>query len=104
LWGSALRVGAAICEQVHSPCVRQLTVLPAPAGLLSRHHPTGATTVIAEAPAPTAVQQSAAASRSDVPAPLSLKRIAATLQVVLATRRAARSEEHAYWYTIARGM
>ena len=36
--------------------------------------------------------------------PLSLNRIAATLQVVLATRRAARSEEHAYWYTVARGM
>ena len=35
---------------------------------------------------------------------LSLNRIAAALQVILATRRAARSEEHAYWYTIARGM
>ncbi len=35
---------------------------------------------------------------------LSLKRIAATLQLMLATRRAARSEEHAYWYTVARGM
>jgi hypothetical protein len=39
------------------------------------------------------------------PAPLlSVKRIAATLQVVLATRRAARNDEHAYWYTMLRGM
>jgi hypothetical protein len=36
--------------------------------------------------------------------PLSLSRIAAALQVVLATRRAARNEEHAYWYTVARGL
>jgi hypothetical protein len=35
---------------------------------------------------------------------LSLNRIAAALQVLLATRRAARNEEHAYWYTVARGM
>jgi hypothetical protein len=35
---------------------------------------------------------------------LTLNRIAAALQVLLATRRAARSEEHAYWYTVARGM
>jgi hypothetical protein len=35
---------------------------------------------------------------------LSLTRIAATLQVALATRRAARTEEHAYWYTVLRGM
>jgi hypothetical protein len=65
---------------------------------------TGATTVIAEAPARNAVQESAPAQQSDVRAPLSLNRIAAALQVVLATRRAAHSEEHGYWYTIARGM
>ena len=35
---------------------------------------------------------------------LSLNRIAAALQLLLATRRAARNEEHAYWYTVARGM
>ena len=35
---------------------------------------------------------------------LSLNRIAASLQVLLASRRAARSAEHAYWYTVARGM
>jgi hypothetical protein len=42
------------------------------------------------------------ATRDDIK--LSLNRIAAVLQVVLATRRAAHSEEHAYWYTVARGM
>jgi hypothetical protein len=36
--------------------------------------------------------------------PMSLNRIAAALQVVLATRRAARNDEHEYWYSIARGM
>jgi hypothetical protein len=36
--------------------------------------------------------------------PLSLNRIVATLQVVLASRRAARSEEYAYWYNVARGL
>jgi hypothetical protein len=35
---------------------------------------------------------------------MSLTRIAATLQVALATRRAARTDEHAYWYTMLRGM
>lgn len=34
---------------------------------------------------------------------LSLNRVAATLQVMLATRRAARSEAHAYWYITGRG-
>ena len=43
-----------------------------------------------------------AESRAD--GTLSLSRMVATLQVVLAARRAARNEEHAYWYTIARGM
>jgi hypothetical protein len=36
--------------------------------------------------------------------PLLLSRIVASLQVVLASRRADRNEEHAYWYTVARGM
>ena len=60
--------------------------------------------MIAEAPVHSAVEQSAAVPQSEVRAPLSLNHIAAALQVVLATRRAARSEEHAYWYTVARGM
>ena len=34
---------------------------------------------------------------------LSLNRVAAALQVMLATRRAARSEAHAYWYIAGRG-
>ena len=36
--------------------------------------------------------------------PISLKRIVASLQLVLATRRAAFTDEDKYWYTIARGM
>ena len=36
--------------------------------------------------------------------PLSMNRIAAALQVVLATRRVARNDEHEYWYSVARGM
>jgi hypothetical protein len=36
--------------------------------------------------------------------PMSLQRVVSALQVILATRRAVRSEEHAYWYTVARGM
>jgi hypothetical protein len=35
---------------------------------------------------------------------MSLQRVVSALQVILATRRAVRSEEHAYWYTVARGM
>jgi len=51
-----------------------------------------------------ALPQQVAETGLDVDNKLSLKRIAATLQLMLATRRAARSEEHAYWYTVARGM
>jgi hypothetical protein len=51
-----------------------------------------------------AAQDTASRRQQPVAQPLSLNRIAAALQVVLATRRAARSEEHAYWYTVARGM
>jgi hypothetical protein len=36
--------------------------------------------------------------------PISLQRVVGALQVMLATRRAVRSEDHAYWYTVARGM
>jgi hypothetical protein len=53
-------------------------------------------TTVAHQPQPTALPE---------PAPqLSLKRVVAGLQVVLATRRAARNDAHAYWYTVARGM
>jgi len=51
-----------------------------------------------------ALPQQVAETGRDMDNKLSLKRIAATLQLMLATRRAARSEEHAYWYTVARGM
>jgi hypothetical protein len=36
--------------------------------------------------------------------PLSLNRIAAAMQVVLATRRVARNDEHEYRYSVAREM
>ncbi len=51
-----------------------------------------------------ALPQQAVGTGREMDNKLSLKRIAATLQLMLATRRAARSEEHAYWYTVARGM
>jgi hypothetical protein len=41
---------------------------------------------------------------TDPPRTLSLNRVAATLQVLLAARRGARSEDEAYWYTIGRGL
>ena len=53
---------------------------------------------------PSIAIQQPAADPIDVVEPLSLKRIVAALQVVLATRRAASSDEHGYWYTLARGM
>jgi hypothetical protein len=67
--------------------------------------------MIAESPATiplpnasTLPNASPADADSHADATLSLSRIVATLQVVLATRRAARNEEHAYWYNVARGM
>jgi hypothetical protein len=51
-----------------------------------------------------ALPQRTPESAPDKDSKLTLNRIAAALQVLLATRRAARSEEHAYWYTVARGM
>jgi hypothetical protein len=35
---------------------------------------------------------------------LSLGGVAATLQVLLASRRAARNADYAYWYSLTRGM
>jgi hypothetical protein len=66
--------------------------------------------MIAESPASatattTALHKPEQADARRTPEPLlSLGRVAATLQVILAARRAAHSEEHAYWYTIMRGM
>ena len=51
-----------------------------------------------------ALPQSAAQTANEADSELSLNRIVAALQLLLATRRAARSEEHAYWYTVARGI
>jgi hypothetical protein len=43
-------------------------------------------------------------TKSEAARPLSLSSVAGTLQVVLATRRAARNEDYAYWYTGAQSM
>ena len=51
-----------------------------------------------------AQQPSVALRQPPTDEPISVKRIVAALQVVLATRRAAFSDEHKYWYTLARGM
>jgi hypothetical protein len=53
--------------------------------------------MIAEQPSMSSVEQARTES-------ISLKRIVAALQVILATRRAASSDESKYWYTVARGM
>ena len=58
--------------------------------------------MIAESPA-FAVQEEQA-SLTEPARTLSLNRVAATLQVLLAARRRARTEDAAYWYTIARGL
>lgn len=36
--------------------------------------------------------------------PLTVSRVVASLQLLLATRRAARNEDLAYWHNISRGM
>jgi hypothetical protein len=41
---------------------------------------------------------------TDPPRTLSLSRVAATLQILLAARRGAESDDEAYWYTIGRGL
>jgi hypothetical protein len=62
--------------------------------------------MIAESQANLGVANAAHANNDDdnATANLSASRIVAALQLLLATRRAARNEEHAYWYTVARGM
>jgi hypothetical protein len=67
------------------------------------------TLVIAEPPSHVAtadVERTVFAEGIPVRTPerLSLGRVAARLHLVLATRRAAHSDEHAYWYTVVRGM
>jgi hypothetical protein len=49
-------------------------------------------------------QASAPPSAPEALPSLSLPRVVATLQVVLATRRAARNAEHAFWYHVTRNM
>jgi hypothetical protein len=51
-----------------------------------------------------AQQPSAALGQPRTDEPISFKRIVALLQVALATRRAAFTDDEKYWYTIARGM
>jgi hypothetical protein len=61
--------------------------------------------MIAEPSATVALQNASRADSDSRPEEhMSLGSVVATLQVVLATRRAVHSEDHAYWYTIARGM
>lgn len=36
--------------------------------------------------------------------PLSVRGVVASLQILLAARRAARNEDFGYWYSISRGM
>jgi hypothetical protein len=38
------------------------------------------------------------------PEPMSLPRVVGALQVMLATRRAARNAEHAFWYSVTRDL
>jgi hypothetical protein len=63
--------------------------------------------MLAQAPSPAiaiALPQPVTEIAPEFEGKLSLNRIAAVLQVVLAIRRAARNEQHAYWYTVVRGM
>jgi hypothetical protein len=53
---------------------------------------------------PSIALQQPRAEQSDDAESMSVKRIVAVLQVVLATRRAAYSEDNLYWYSVARGM
>jgi hypothetical protein len=51
-----------------------------------------------------AVKKSARPNAPDALPLLSLPRVVGTLQVVLATRRAARNVEHAHWYGVTRSV
>ncbi len=58
--------------------------------------------MIAESPA-IAVQEDQH-TVTDGATPMSLNRVVASLQVMLAARRYSRTEEYVHWYNIARGM
>jgi hypothetical protein len=49
-------------------------------------------------------EESARPNAPDALPLLSLPRVVGTLQVVLATRRAARNVEHAHWYSVTRSL
>ena len=51
-----------------------------------------------------ATRETRATSRASGPAPMSLSRVVAALQIVLATRRAQHADDHGYWYSVARGL
>jgi hypothetical protein len=59
--------------------------------------------MIAEAPTIAQPQTQAEATHVHQPS-ISIARVVAGLQVLLATRRAVHNEDPAYWYTVARGM
>jgi len=60
--------------------------------------------MIAESPAITLETPGKDKEIAPVAPEFSLKRIVASLQILLAARREARSNDHAIWYTIARGL
>jgi hypothetical protein len=59
--------------------------------------------VIAEHPTTKVAHLELVQSRVDEPS-LSVGRVVASLQLLLAVRRDARNQDHAYWYTISRGL
>jgi hypothetical protein len=86
------------CDTVRSRAVKSLTDSGRLSVVPSSHHLMGATTMIAQPPSITAQPL---AESVDIVEPLSLKRIVAMLQVVLATRRAAYNDASRYSYTLA---
>jgi hypothetical protein len=62
--------------------------------------------VIAEAPVPTALADNHVIDTNPPTSArsMSVKGVVAGLQVLLAARRSAQSDDHAYWYTVARGI
>jgi hypothetical protein len=58
--------------------------------------------VIAESPILPTDSPSIELSSNQVQPTLSLNRVAASLQILLAARREARNADHAYWYAISR--
>jgi len=60
--------------------------------------------MIAESPSITSETSGQHKEIAPVAPQFSLKRIVASLQILLAARREARRNDHAFWYTIARGL